>query len=429
MADLDFTSILSALNASQKAAEEDNPFNFLSSFGQSLTPQVVQAAPNYSTGDDIIAGLVAGAVGGLTDSLSDNWKAKQAAYVNDALSNILTNGSSGFQRPDGMSNSSFATLKSLGQAMDIAEANQGAQAARAQKAKITDTLLSGAIQNPYAVDDQIAAVTKMNDLMHGRQPVAEQTSSNAQDVQVPQGGATVRDFKDYLKQSQGNPAAATAMMERDMKAPDRQKDYEKELASSFQGQQAVLDYTEMAKQFAAIQKAKDDPYKASDFDFAFGIMKILDPRSIVRESEQGQVIDSQSMSASIRGLLEGAMNGKAQLNSDARSRLIDLASRRFDIQQSLVDSLSSQYSEKAKRYGAEPSNIIIYPKFDALKPTIEAGYKAGSESLGQNMDVLSGAQQQPNTRKLIPVTPGIAVDSVTNEQYRKVEGGWKKVKE
>ena len=90
MAGPDYTSILTALTGgTDKAIEETNPWSGLESFTNQFGSAITQAAPNYDLQDSLIAGLLTGAIGGLTKNFSNSYKNEQKDYASQAVKDLI----------------------------------------------------------------------------------------------------------------------------------------------------------------------------------------------------------------------------------------------------------------------------------------------------------------------------------------------------
>lgn len=109
---------------------------------------------------------------------------------------------------------------------------------------------------------------------------------------------------------------------------------------------------------ASMVEAVDDPSAMSDLDFVYGMAKIFDPESVVRESEMGLVIEGQSVPAQIVGLFSKVASGEAVLQPEARRQLIEASLRRVGEYKKQAEQESVFYSDLAKRNQIDPTNIV-----------------------------------------------------------------------
>lgn len=119
MAGPDYTSILTALMGADKAAEETNPWSGLEGFSNSFGTALTQASPQYDLQDNLIAGLLTGAVSGLSKNFSTSYKNEQRDYAAQAVKDLIEGKS--LSKPDGISPSVFNSLRGSEQAMSLAK--------------------------------------------------------------------------------------------------------------------------------------------------------------------------------------------------------------------------------------------------------------------------------------------------------------------
>lgn len=102
-------------------------------------------------------------------------------------------------------------------------------------------------------------------------------------------------------------------------------------------------------------KIKNDPTKQVSLVFSFG--KMLDPESVVRESEYALI-------ANARGLFDSLQQMIPQLQTGAKLTPAQLQSMQGIAQQMLggagtrIDALSQYYDNLAKRRGVDPENVL-----------------------------------------------------------------------
>lgn len=124
------------------------------------------------------------------------------------------------------------------------------------------------------------------------------------------------------------------------------------------GNKDIASFTDVRDRMKVLQKAALDPSSVADLDFYIGIAKILDPGSVVRESEGQKIIDSTSIPQSILGQLNKAINGGAAV---PRQELYALAQRHYDVRSGRVASILDDYTERAKSRGIT-ENILPFSR-------------------------------------------------------------------
>lgn len=137
------------------------------------------------------------------------------------------------------------------------------------------------------------------------------------------------------------------------------------------GNKEIIDFKDVRNKIGVLQKAMLDNRSVSDLDFIYGVAKVLDPGSVVRESDSGMVIDSASIPAATLGYLNKYVNAGTGLDSKQRVALFDLAKRHLDTRKERVSSIIDDYSELAGRRGLNPTDILGSFTKDTLSPKLQ----------------------------------------------------------
>lgn len=123
---------------------------------------------------------------------------------------------------------------------------------------------------------------------------------------------------------------------------------------------------EVAKRSDAFIKIRDSygrvkatsPNAAGDLALIFNYMKMLDPNSVVRESEYATVGNAQGVPARIRNLYNQLIAG-AQIDQTTRDDIFALAGKLYEGQQTLQQRVTDQFFSIAERVGLDPANILL----------------------------------------------------------------------
>lgn len=131
---------------------------------------------------------------------------------------------------------------------------------------------------------------------------------------------------------------------------------EGKLRDDFNGQQAVKNYKEVVPIIQSIGRASDTP--AGDLNIIYGLGKIMDPNSVVREGELSLAIKAGSPAERLQGIWNYVAGG-GRLSQEQRANLLQEAQTRFAAHQDAYNQTSAQFTDIAKRSGLDPRNIII----------------------------------------------------------------------
>ncbi len=97
--------------------------------------------------------------------------------------------------------------------------------------------------------------------------------------------------------------------------------------------------------------------KASDLNLVYGLGKIMDPTSVVREGEMVMVNKTSSLPDWLRGAIN-QLNGGATLSPATRNALLQEAQGRIQGYKTAFDQDASQYQGIAQRYNINQDDII-----------------------------------------------------------------------
>jgi hypothetical protein len=116
--------------------------------------------------------------------------------------------------------------------------------------------------------------------------------------------------------------------------------------------------------FRSMVESAKNPSSAADLDFVYGIAKIFDPESVVREGEMKLVGHAQSIPEAIKGQMEAAVMGRARLTPEARARILETARTRMGELEGSVNTTIDPYKGRADR--AKIRHDDVFPQFPAL---------------------------------------------------------------
>jgi hypothetical protein len=130
------------------------------------------------------------------------------------------------------------------------------------------------------------------------------------------------------------------------------------LRKDYENQPGTSRYRQSVPVLTSMAAAVNDTTAMADLDFVYGMAQIFDPESVVRESEMGMVIDSQSMPAAIKGRLEKILNGQASLGPKARRDLVEASRRRVQQYRTQAEGEVDQYGGIADRNHINRQDIM-----------------------------------------------------------------------
>lgn len=146
-------------------------------------------------------------------------------------------------------------------------------------------------------------------------------------------------------------------------APD-QKDafgYEKDLYSQYSASDPVKAYEEVRNGYERVRQSSALQSGAGDMGLIYGYMKMLDPGSVVRETEFAMAAQAGSYGEQIQGWVTRIMNGE-RLPDSVRREFVQSAEGLYGETASNLESLNQQFTTRAQNYGVNPGLFIRQPE-------------------------------------------------------------------
>ena len=137
--------------------------------------------------------------------------------------------------------------------------------------------------------------------------------------------------------------------------PSKKFEQEEKLRKEYQGRTKV--YSELGSTYSNIEssaKAKTGP---GDVALIIGFMKMLDPGSVVRETEFATARDTAGLYTALENALKKAQNGQF-LQSDQRKNFVDLAKQYLDAAQKKAVDDKKALGIVVKNYKLNPENVF-----------------------------------------------------------------------
>ncbi len=129
------------------------------------------------------------------------------------------------------------------------------------------------------------------------------------------------------------------------------------------------DFAKVNDAFARIDASAVDPSPAGDMALIFNYMKMLDPGSVVRESEFALAAQTGSFGERIQSLVSRISSGE-RLADSVRADFVDRSKRLFNRANVNYRKRRAEYERIAESFGLEPSQVIID---QAVSGTIDSG--------------------------------------------------------
>lgn len=130
------------------------------------------------------------------------------------------------------------------------------------------------------------------------------------------------------------------------------------------------DFFKVRDSWGRIQASADDPSPAGDLALIFNFMKVLDPGSVVRESEFANAANAKAAIANleeggtvpvpnfVRSGIQRAFSGKLLLD-EQRVDFVSRAQKLFDRQAKVQQGNIDRYTQIADRWGLDPADVVL----------------------------------------------------------------------
>lgn len=192
-------------------------------------------------------------------------------------------------------------------------------------------------------------------------PASPQTKSFAASLGLKLAdSATNREAKDaidpWLKKQGLDLDWSKLGLEKDKFAQQKGPQQGIELRKEFQNQQVYKDTQQVATMYGKIQSAS--PTAAGDLSLVYGYMKILDPGSMVKETEQATAENARGVPASVRNVWNKLLSGE-RLDQAQRGAFRGEATRLLGAQMSRYNSLADEYRRLATQQGVRPEDVVL----------------------------------------------------------------------
>lgn len=180
-----------------------------------------------------------------------------------------------------------------------------------------------------------------------------------------------------------------------------------EIRKEIQGLPSYKNYAQAAPIYDTMVDAAKRDSKAADLNLIYGLGKIFDPGSVVREGEMTMVKDTASWPDWLVGFLN-SVDGGARLQPATRKMILQEARSRIEAYKGRLDGDLGQYRTIADTFGMDPT--LLLPPMPELQPlpTISDAPPAPAAS---------GAQGTPIAPVARPASPPAA----------RVPGGGKRI--
>ena len=142
---------------------------------------------------------------------------------------------------------------------------------------------------------------------------------------------------------------------------------ERDLRNDFAGLPTTKAFNEVQSAYDQIQTAIKSESPAGDLAAATKIMKILDPGSVVRESELGMAMAATGAMDRMQNYVQMTMSGQ-KLTPNQRKDFGDLATKLYTAAADRYDTSAKEYQGVATDYNLNPGRVAKPSKRSAMSP-------------------------------------------------------------
>ena len=162
-------------------------------------------------------------------------------------------------------------------------------------------------------------------------------------------------------------------------SPKELRKFEKDTRDEIRKVGKLDELSDVESAFQSMLKSFGKQSGAADLDFVFGVAKILDPTSVVREGEQQTFKSTGAIPARISGLITGVISGQ-KLTPEIRRELLGVASSRRDARINAFKDTADRFSVVVENAGANPENVFsTLPQFKSSEELLkESGITSAS---------------------------------------------------
>lgn len=116
-------------------------------------------------------------------------------------------------------------------------------------------------------------------------------------------------------------------------------------------------YVTVRNAYQQVAGAAQNPDAAGDLSLIFGYMKMLDPNSVVRETEFANAQNAAGVPDQVRNLYNRAMSGE-RLNPNQRKQFVGQANRIMKSAHDNQQRVRKTYGTRAEKFGIDPTMVL-----------------------------------------------------------------------
>jgi hypothetical protein len=166
----------------------------------------------------------------------------------------------------------------------------------------------------------------------------------------------------------------------------------KELRKEIQDLPSYKNITQAAPVYKSMVSAADRNNRAADVNLIYGFAKIMDPASVVRESEMTVAQAVATLPQHLQATIMSQLQSTGRLSKEVREAIMQEAHSRITAYKDMFDNDTSQFRGIAERRRMNLQDVI--PNFGEFRPWTPKA-EAPGEQLKQWMDLGNGVRIRP----------------------------------
>ena len=337
-------------------AYQNDPRN---AYAQALMQQGMSAAPVRSPLEGVARALQAGVGGYFQNQTRKDYEAQGDQYTKGLAAALK-----GDDIVAALSNSDSPYLQQTGLMMQL-DLAKDKQKSKSQLAN--DLLAKGLVLN---TDGSISAVQGYGSALGGIKneetiagipgKVAEGQAMIPVDVQKQQALMPGAVTEAQLKAQATAPieAAKDIGVYNSTQGPQKVFENTEKLRDDFANNANVKNYQTVVPIYKSMVEAAGRNTRAADLNLVYGMAKIFDPTSVVREGEQVLVQNTAALPDQLIGMIN-RLNGGQALQPDTRRALLAEAKSRVDQSEGLYNQTKDFFANNATSMGIDPNKVFF----------------------------------------------------------------------
>lgn len=179
-----------------------------------------------------------------------------------------------------------------------------------------------------------------------------------------------------LTDTRARDANALKREENDIKRGEKVPENSTALRKEFESLPEVKNYKQALPSFKGIEDAVQRNTPMSDINIVYGIAKLYDPNSVVREGEYATVANAPAIPERIKGYAQ-YIQGGGKLTDEVKRQILTEAKSRMKTFEDEYGNARTNYQDIARRSNADASLVINDSFKPALKPQLSVGLVQG----------------------------------------------------